>query len=72
MILRTENIREELIDCVADFEWNIKQGGMRSCRGQWDIEGTDQPLTLYANRGGTFIVEPGSKPVPAKRWLEEA
>lgn len=67
-INRTPETLTQLADCAADFEYNMRQG-MRSCRAQWDIEGTNEPLTLYANRHGVFIVEPGAKPVPVEEWL---
>lgn len=54
----------------ADVFTDSVAKGQRSHRTQWDVEGTDEPLTLYANRSGTFIVEPGCKPVPVQEWLE--
>lgn len=65
---RTPELLAQLRDVVDDFEYNIAHG-LRSCRAQWDIEEYSEPLTLFANRSGTFIVEPGQKPVPVKEWL---
>lgn len=67
-INRTPELLRQLRDCADDFEHNIAHG-LRSCRAQWDIEGHTEPFTLFANRSGTFVVEPGEKPVPVKEWL---
>lgn len=67
-INRTDETTKHLEEWVTEFERWISEG-MRSMRAQWNIEGHDEPLTLYANGSGVFIVEPGQKPTPANEWL---
>lgn len=66
---RTPELLADLRKWATEFTHDIGLG-MRSIRAQWDIEGHEEPLTLYANRTGTFVVEPGEKPVPAIEWLD--
>lgn len=68
MINRTEQLLAEVRVWADEFS-HIVTGGIRSARIQWNIDGHAEPLTLYANKTGTYIVEPGSKPVSAVEWL---
>lgn len=53
---------------AAEFEDGMRRG-VRSLRVQFDIEGRDEPFTLFANKTGVFVVEPGEKPIPVEEWL---
>lgn len=70
MIHRTPELLQELRDYTTDAENWMTRGG-RSVRWQWNVEGHTDPLTLYGNEKGVFIVEPGTKPVLAHEWLKE-
>jgi hypothetical protein len=65
---RTPELLAAIREWAEEFTAGVEQG-MRSMRAQWDIEGHAEPLTLYANKSGTFIIEPGQKPAPVKEWL---
>lgn len=65
---RTADSLAEIKTWVEDFA-DLMGRGARSARIQFDVDGHTDPFTIYANKNGTFIVEPGSKPVPATEWL---
>lgn len=67
-VARTPELKDMVREWAAQFEEDM-QRGVRSLRVQFDIEGRDEPFTVFANRTGVFVVEPGAKPVPVKDWL---